>query len=170
MVRLPQGWKPGARPTSPDGSGDWPEESPSLPLDSTVRARDNDLERDVAMSRFRREARLLAAVHHPNIATLFGTFEHGGVRFLVWSWWTGRPWPRGWERAGSWRSGPSRGFPPRRNTPSRRSGCGRRRCGRAWGWSPARRSSIASSRPAGRRDAGREMQSRVRSMQASGRP
>ena len=124
-------------------SGSWPEEDPSLPLDSTVhegwgvdeepqrpatplaegmdaspaagdilggyrilgrlgaggmgqvfRARDSDLERDVAlkllhprlnshpraMSRFRREARLLAAVHHPNIATLFGTFEDGGVR------------------------------------------------------------------------------------------
>jgi serine/threonine protein kinase len=35
------------------------------------------------MSRFRREARLLAAVHHPNIATIFGTFEDGGVRVLV---------------------------------------------------------------------------------------
>lgn len=138
MVRLPQGWKHGVRPKSPEGSESWPEESSSLPLDSTVhevrradevpqeaaalpavgdvvggyrilgrlgaggmgevfRARDNDLERDVAlkrlhpkltsqpraMSRFRREARLLAAVHHPNIATLFGTFEDGGVRFLV---------------------------------------------------------------------------------------
>ena len=126
MVRLPQGWKPGVRQPSLDGSGSWPEESPSLPLDSTVheacapagdvlggyrilgrlgaggmgqvfRARDDDLERDVAlkllhprltcqpraMSRFRREARLLAAVHHPNIATIFGTFEDGGVRVLV---------------------------------------------------------------------------------------
>jgi serine/threonine protein kinase len=140
VVRLPQGGKHGVRPTSPDESGNWPEES-SSPLDSTVRegwrvageprpaeatgalpavgdivggyrilgrlgaggmgqvfrARDNDLERDVAlkllhpkltfephaMSRFRREARLLAAVHHPNIATLFGTFESGGVRFLA---------------------------------------------------------------------------------------
>jgi Protein kinase domain len=35
------------------------------------------------MRRFRREARLLAAVHHPNIATIFGTFEDGGVRVLV---------------------------------------------------------------------------------------
>jgi serine/threonine protein kinase len=146
VVRLPQGWKHGVRPKSPDGSGSWQEESSSLPLESTVhegwcvdgeprrpasspadatdafpavgdilggyrilgrlgaggmgqvfRARDNDLERDVAlkllhpkltfqphaMSRFRREARLLAAVHHPNIATIFGTFEDGGVRFLV---------------------------------------------------------------------------------------
>ncbi|HEV7503435.1 MAG TPA: serine/threonine-protein kinase [Thermoanaerobaculia bacterium] len=66
-------------------------------MGQVFRARDNELERDVAlkrlhpnltfqsraMSRFRREARLLAAVHHPNIATLFGTFEDGGVRFLV---------------------------------------------------------------------------------------
>jgi serine/threonine protein kinase len=66
-------------------------------MGQVFRARDNDLERDVAlkrlhpkltfhpraMSRFRREARMLAAVHHPNIATLFGTFEDGGVRFLV---------------------------------------------------------------------------------------
>jgi len=147
VVRLPQDWKHGVRHKSPDGSGSWPEESPSLSLDSTVhegwrageepqrpasspaeaaadaspavgdllggyrilgrlgaggmgqvfRARDNDLERDVALkllhprltshpralSRFRREARLLAAVHHPNIATIFGTFEDGGVRVLV---------------------------------------------------------------------------------------
>lgn len=145
-MRLPQGWKLGARQKSLDGSGSWPEESSSLPLESTVhegwrvdgepprpasspaeamdafpavgdilggyrilgrlgaggmgqvfRARDNDLERDVAlkllhpkltfkpraMSRFRREGRLLAAVSHPNIATLFGTFEDGGIRFLV---------------------------------------------------------------------------------------
>jgi hypothetical protein len=66
-------------------------------MGQVFRARDNDLERDVAlkllhpkltshpraMSRFRREARLLAAVHHPNIATIFGTFEDGGVRALV---------------------------------------------------------------------------------------
>ncbi|HXU30260.1 MAG TPA: serine/threonine-protein kinase [Thermoanaerobaculia bacterium] len=66
-------------------------------MGQVFRARDDDLERDVAlkllhpkltfqphaMSRFRREARLLAAVHHPHIATIFGTFEDGGVRFLV---------------------------------------------------------------------------------------
>ncbi|HSS48252.1 MAG TPA: serine/threonine-protein kinase [Thermoanaerobaculia bacterium] len=66
-------------------------------MGQVFRARDDDLERDVALkrlhpaltrqpqalSRFRREARLLAAVHHPNIATLFGTLEDGGVRFLV---------------------------------------------------------------------------------------
>ncbi|HEY6552382.1 MAG TPA: protein kinase, partial [Vicinamibacteria bacterium] len=66
-------------------------------MGQVFRAWDSDLERDVAlkrlhpkltrqpqaMRRFRREARLLAAVHHPNIATLFGTLEDGGVRFLV---------------------------------------------------------------------------------------
>ena len=80
-------------------------------------ARDDDLERDVAlkllhpkltfqphaMSRFRREARLLAAVRpRPNIATIFGTFEDGGVRFLVMEWWTAKPWHRGSPPAG-WR-------------------------------------------------------------------
>lgn len=113
MARLPQGWKLGARLKSPEESGGWPEESLSAGdvlgayrilgrlgaggMGQVFRARDNDLERDVAlkllhprltshpraMSRFRREARLLAAVHHPNIATLFGTFEEGGVRVLV---------------------------------------------------------------------------------------
>jgi len=66
-------------------------------MGQVFRARDDDLERDVAlkrlqpnltlqsraMSQFRREARLLAAVHHPNIATLFGSFEDGRVRFLA---------------------------------------------------------------------------------------
>src|SRR6201995_4035671 len=111
--------EPGVRREPPGGSGTWPEESPSpndLPatgdtvggyrilgrlgeggMGQVFRARDNDLEREVAlkrlhpqltlqsraMSRFRREARLLAAVHHPNIATIFGTFDDGGVRVLV---------------------------------------------------------------------------------------
>jgi hypothetical protein len=109
-VRLPQGWKDGE---STEPSAEEPNAVPAAgdivggyrilgPLGAggmgqVFRARDNDLERDVAlkrlhpkltfqsraMSRFRREARLLAAVHHPNIATLFGTFEDGGVRFLV---------------------------------------------------------------------------------------
>src|SRR6478672_6649489 len=66
-------------------------------MGQVFRARDTELERDVALKllhprltsqpralrRFRREARLLAAVHHPNIATLFGSFEEGGVRVLV---------------------------------------------------------------------------------------
>ncbi len=61
------------------------------------RARDTKLERDVAMkflphefavdaerlARFEREARLLAALDHPNVASIFGLEEVEGHRFLV---------------------------------------------------------------------------------------
>src|SRR5688572_754603 len=60
-------------------------------------ARDRHLERDVAIKvlpeafthdplridRFRREAQLLAALNHPNIATIHGLEEAGGVLYLV---------------------------------------------------------------------------------------
>ena len=60
-------------------------------------ARDQHLERDVAIKvlpeafthdrdridRFRREAQLLAALNHPNIATIHGLEESGGVLYLV---------------------------------------------------------------------------------------
>src|ERR1700732_2679760 len=60
-------------------------------------ARDNKLERNVAikvlpeafahdgerLSRFQREARMLAALNHPNIATIFGLEQSDGVHFLV---------------------------------------------------------------------------------------
>jgi TolB-like protein/Tfp pilus assembly protein PilF len=60
-------------------------------------ARDQHLERDVAIKvlpeafthdqlridRFRREAQLLAALNHPNIATIHGLEEAGGVLYLV---------------------------------------------------------------------------------------
>ena len=61
------------------------------------RARDTKLGRDVAikvlpealsqdaerLSRFKREARLLASLNHPNVATLHGFEESSGTRFLV---------------------------------------------------------------------------------------
>ena len=61
------------------------------------RARDTKLGRDVAiktlpqefskdserLSRFEREARLLASVNHPNIAAIYGLEESAGTRFLV---------------------------------------------------------------------------------------
>ncbi|MCP4656137.1 MAG: protein kinase [bacterium] len=66
-------------------------------MGEVYRARDTELQRDVAvkilpeelardttaMSRFRREAQLLASVNHPNIATIHGFDEADGVRFLV---------------------------------------------------------------------------------------
>ena len=61
------------------------------------RARDTTLGREVAikvlpavftqdaerLARFEREARLLASLNHPNIATIHGLEESSGVRFLV---------------------------------------------------------------------------------------
>jgi Tol biopolymer transport system component len=66
-------------------------------MGEVYRARDSQLGRDVAiklvseavakdaesMARFEREARLLAAVNHPNIAAIYGIEERSGTRFLV---------------------------------------------------------------------------------------
>ena len=66
-------------------------------MGAVYRAHDTSLGRDVALkvlpetwsrdperiARFEREARTLASLHHPNIATIFGFHEVDGVRFLA---------------------------------------------------------------------------------------
>jgi Tol biopolymer transport system component len=68
-------------------------------MGEVYRAKDNRLERDVALkvlredlsqperlARFQREARLLAALNHPNIATIHGLDSSNGTHFLVMEW------------------------------------------------------------------------------------
>jgi serine/threonine protein kinase len=66
-------------------------------MGEVYKAHDTKLGRDVAikvlpeafardkerLARFEREARLLASLNHPNIATLFDLQEHEGTHFLV---------------------------------------------------------------------------------------
>ena len=66
-------------------------------MGEVYRATDTKLKRDVAikvlpaaftedkerLARFEREAQLLAQLHHPNIASIFGLEESGGTRALI---------------------------------------------------------------------------------------
>ena len=66
-------------------------------MGEVYRARDTKLGRDVAikilpravtsdpdrLARFEREARMLAALNHPNICAIYGLEEADGIRFLI---------------------------------------------------------------------------------------
>src|SRR5262245_61189147 len=66
-------------------------------MGEVYRATDTTLKRDVAikilptafaadperLARFEREAQVLAQLHHPNVASIFGLHEEGGMRFLA---------------------------------------------------------------------------------------
>jgi serine/threonine protein kinase len=74
-------------------------------MGDVYRARDTRLERDVAikilppafvrdagrLERFEREARVLASLDHPNIATIHGVEENEGCVPSSWRWWMVRP-------------------------------------------------------------------------------
>ncbi len=79
-------------------------------MGEVYRARDTTLGRDVAikilprhftadperLARFEREARMLAALNHPNIGAIYG-LEAAAVAFGRWcsNWWKARRWPIG---------------------------------------------------------------------------
>jgi eukaryotic-like serine/threonine-protein kinase len=76
-------------------------------MGEVYRARDPKLGRDVAikvlpeafardaerMARFQREAKVLASLDHPNIASIYGLEDSGGTRALVKTSTVRMPWP-----------------------------------------------------------------------------
>ena len=120
-------------------------------MGEVYRATDTRLDRQVAikvlpaeftadkerLARFEREAKLLAQLHHPNIASIFGLEESAGVRALVMELVPGptlderlavrslfhcrKPFYRAADRASA-RGGPRQGHrPPRPQAPERKS-------------------------------------------------
>ena len=91
-------------------------------MGEVYRAHDTTLGRDVAIkvlpdvwladperrARFEREARVLAALNHPNIVTIHSVEQADGVHFLTWSWSRERRWPRRSHRVGCRSIGSSR--------------------------------------------------------------
>src|SRR4051812_50059802 len=90
-------------------------------LDREVVLKRLDLERDdpTLAQRFVREARLAAALDHPNIVTLFDFFEHDGVPYIAMEYVNGgaAPSPGGPPRpppgVGGLGGGPGRAAPTR---------------------------------------------------------
>ncbi len=57
---------------------------PRLGREIAIKTLPPDLAHDpAALARFEREARFLAALNHPNIASIYGIEEHSGERFLI---------------------------------------------------------------------------------------
>jgi serine/threonine protein kinase len=68
-------------------------------MGEVYQAHDTKLGRDVAikvlpeafahdperLARFQREAKMLAQLNHPNIATIFGLEQSGGTGYLIWN-------------------------------------------------------------------------------------
>ena len=83
-------------------------------MGEVYRATDTNLKRDVAikflpegftqdperLARFQREAEVLAQLHHPNIASIFGIEESAAPARSSWSWSRARRWPNASPRAG----------------------------------------------------------------------
>jgi serine/threonine protein kinase len=88
-------------------------------MGEVYRARDPHLNRDVALkilpelfalepdrvSRFKREAQVLASLNHPHIAAIYGFEETNGVQALALSWSKDQPWRSASRRAHSRRRG-----------------------------------------------------------------
>jgi hypothetical protein len=62
---------------------------PTLDREVALKRLDLDLDDTAMAQRFVREARLAAALDHPNVVTLFDFFEHGGVPYIAMEYVTG---------------------------------------------------------------------------------
>jgi serine/threonine protein kinase len=62
----------------------WKAEDTSLGREAAIKVLPQDFATDSErLTRFEREARLLASLNHPNIASIYGVHEADGVHFLA---------------------------------------------------------------------------------------